>query len=245
MPNWLRSYGLLMRWTILRRRLDLPLTMILQILVSAGVVIGYSLLIPELDARSALYLATGAMTLSLLTVTVVIAPQMIAQQKLQGILDYQRSLPVPRTAALAADITVWVAIALPGAIVALVIAVLRFGLSVAMSPWVVPAVILVAAAAIGVGYCIAYAVKAALVGIVTNAVLIGSLMFAPINYPADRLPRWLDAVHAVLPFAPMARIIRDTVQVPAGGVALEPFAVVAVWAIAGVTLASRMMTRRE
>lgn len=244
MRNWWRSYLLLMRWTLLLRRVDLPLMVVLQLLISTGIVVGFSFLLPSVDPTSALYLTTGAMTISLITVAISIAPQMIAQQKLQGILDYQRAMPVPRSAVLAADTTIWAFIALPGTLLSLAIALSRFRLHLAVSPLVVPAVILVAGAGIGVGYCIAYAVRASLVGIVTNAVLVGSLMFAPINYPASRLPTWLATIHEYLPFAPMARVIRETISPPQTGIAPMPFVVLAIWAVAGIALALRIMTRR-
>lgn len=244
MLQWGRSYRLLMHWTLLRRRVDLPLLVVIQLMVSVGVVIGFSFLVPDLDATSALYLTTGAMTISLITVAIVIAPQMIAQQKTQGILDYQRAMPVPRTAVLAADATIWVAVALPGTALALLVAVLRFDLGVSLSPMLIPAVLLVAAASIGIGYCVAYAVRPELVGITTNALMIGALMFAPVNYPAERLPQWLAAVHEVLPFASMAQVIRESVDSPPGGPSVLPFAVLALWSVAGVLLASRIMTRR-
>ena len=50
-------------------------------------------------------------------------------------------------------------------------------------------------------------------------------MFSPINFPADRLPEWLRAIHRVLPFESMARVVRDTLTTPPEGIALLPIAV--------------------
>lgn len=244
MRNWLRSYALLMRWTLLQRRADLPFMVAVQLVISVGVVLGFSLLIPDLDSTHALYLTTGSMTISLITVAIGTAPQTVAHQKSQGVLDYQRAMPVPRTAVLAADTTIWVAIALPGTVAALAVSALRFSLTLDITATLLPAVLLVAAASIGVGYFIAYAVKPTLVGIVTNIVLIGSLMFAPINYPADRLPNWLAGVHEVLPFASMAQVIRESVIAPPDGISAAPFLLLTGWAVAGILLATWMMARR-
>lgn len=139
--------------------------------------------------------------------------------KEQGLLDYQRSMPVPRLAMLAADAVIWVASALPGLAVTLVVAILRFDLEVSVSPWVIPAILLVSTGAAAIGYGIAYTVKPVLVGLITNLVIVVSLMFAPVNYPAERLPGWAQAVHEWLPFQYMAQAIRETVDVSAGGVA--------------------------
>ncbi len=244
MRRWSRSFALLLKWNLLRLRTELPAFAAVQTLISAGIVIGFSFIIPDIDPESALYLSTGAMTISLITVGMVVAPQVVAHRKEQGLLDYQRSMPVPRLAMLAADAVVWIAVALPGLAVVLGVASLRFDLDVALSPMVVPAVVLVSAASAAIGYGIAYAVKPVLVGVVTNLVIITALMFAPVNYPADRLPDWAAAVHAWLPFQYMAQAIRETVDVPLGGVPLLPFLVLAVWSVIGLTISSRVMTRR-
>jgi len=55
-----------------------------------------------------------------------------------------RSLPIPRLVYLLADMTVWLAVVLPGVVFAVIIGSIRFGLDLQISPLVVPAVILVA-----------------------------------------------------------------------------------------------------
>src|SRR5262245_13964604 len=127
----LRSYALLVRWTLLRLRSTLPLLLLLRTLTGIGltgglsllvppaligivIVVGFSFLLPQADTTTELYLSTGALTIGLITVGMVAAPQLVAQQKLSGAFDHQRALPVPRLAMLAADASVWVALALPG-----------------------------------------------------------------------------------------------------------------------------------
>ncbi len=244
MRHWLRSYSLLLKWTILRLRTTLPFMFIVQTLMAAGIVLGFAFLIPTHDRVTALYLSTGAPTVALITVGMVLIPQMVAQQKLRGLFDYQRAMPVPRLAMLAADATVWVAVALPGMVAALVVATLRFDISFAVSPLVVPAVLLVALGAVGIGYGIGYAAKPELAGIISNMIIIMALMFAPVNYPAERLPDWFAAVHQWLPFQYMAQAMRETIDVPATGVPALPFLVLAAWGLAGLAVTARIMTRR-
>lgn len=244
MRHWWRSFGLLLKWNVLRVRTDLPPFMVIQTLISVGIVIGFSFIIPEIDPLSALYLTTGAMTVSLITVGMVVAPQIVAQRKERGLLNYQRTMPVPRLALLAADAVIWVVVALPGLAITLGVATARFDLDVTVSPWVIPAILLVSAGAAAVGYGIAYAVKPVLVGVITNLVVVISLMFSPVNYPAERLPGWAQAVHEWLPFQYMAQAIRETVDTPPGGVTILPFLVLTAWAVAGLAVTSRVMTRR-
>lgn len=244
MNHWLRSYGLLLNWDVLRLRSELPVFLTIQTLMSAGVVIGFSFLVPELDSVTALYLATGGMTVALITVGMVVAPQLVAQQRLGGVFDYQRSMPVPRLAMMAADATVWIGIGLPGMIAALCVAAVRFDLTLSVSPLIIPAGLLVATGSVAIGYGIAYSVKPVLVGLITNGVIIISLMFAPVNYPAQRLPQWLAAIHEWLPFQYMAQAIRESLVTPPAGISPLPFAVLAAWCVGGLTITSRVLTRR-
>jgi ABC-2 type transport system permease protein len=242
--HWLRSYLLLLRWNLLRMRTYLPLLLIAQLMMSGGIVLGFSILIPEHDRVTVLYLSTGAPTVALIMAGMVLAPQALSQQKLRGLFDYQRAMPVPRMAMLAADATVWVVVAIPGMVAALVVAALRFDFSFAISPLVVPAVLLIALVAVSIGYGIGYAAKPELAGIISNMIIIIALMFAPVNYPAERLPDWFAAVHQWLPFQYMAQAMRETLDVPATGVPALPFLVLAAWGVAGLAVTARIMTRR-
>lgn len=244
MKHWFRSYYILLKWNVLSIRSDLPFIFITQSMLSMGVVLGFSFIIPNVTPDVALYLTTGSMAVSLITVGLVMAPGRQAHQKQQGILDYQRSLPVPRFALLTSDATVWVLISLPGFFMAFFVASYRFGLDVTMSPLLVPAIFLVIVGTVTIGYTIAYLLRPTLVNMVTNLVIISALMFAPINFPAERLPDWLAMIHNFLPLQYMAQSIRETIDVPPGGVSWLPFAVLLVWSAFGLIVASRVLTRR-
>lgn len=241
----MRSYFLLVRWTLLRLRAVLPLLFVLQTLIGVGIVIGFSFLVPQADAATALYLSTGSLTIALITVGMVAAPQLVVQQKYSGAFDHQRAMPVPRLAMLAADASVWVALALPGLAAATAVAALRFDLVLRVSPLVVLAVLLVALCSVSIGYGIAYAAKPEVAGAISQVILFVALMFAPINFPADRLPAWLAAAHEWLPFTYMAQVLRETVNVPAAGVSPAPFALLALWSAVGLAVTYRVMIRRS
>jgi ABC-2 type transport system permease protein len=225
MRSWLLSYWLLVRWNLLRLRSTLPLLIVVQTLLGVAVVIGFSFLVPQTDSATVLYLSTGAATTGLITVGMVVLPQMVAQQKLTGIFDYVRAMPVPRLAMLAADASVWIAVAVPGLAASLGVAALRFDLSFAVSPLFAVALFLVAASSVGAGYTIGYLTKPAVTGLITQLIVIVAMMFAPVNFPADRLPGWLAATHRWLPFTYMAQVVRETLNVPPTGIAVLPFAV--------------------
>lgn len=108
----LRSYRLLVRWQALRLKGFLPLAIVVQALFAFGIVVGYPLLFPEIDQITVLFLATGAPAVTLITMGLVALPQVVAQAKLEGTLEYMRSLPVPRMVYLAADLTIWLCLGL-------------------------------------------------------------------------------------------------------------------------------------
>lgn len=243
--SWLRSYGLLLRWHALGQRFMLPLILVVQALLAVGIVVGFAFLVPDLDPTTALYLATGAPTVGLLTVGLVLAPQEVARAKTEGTFEYARSFPVPRSAHLLADVSVRLGTALPGLVLAQAVAVWRFDLDYAVSPLVVPAVLLVALTATAVGYGIAYASPPMVTQLATQILVFAVLLFSPVTFPADRLPDWLAAVHQVLPVAAMAEIVRSTLTTPPDGVPLTPFLLTAAWCAAGLAAAHAVMVRRR
>lgn len=243
MPWWMRSYGLMVRWTALRLRTALPLFGVVQIALGVGTVIGFGYLMPAVDRRSALFLSTGGATIGLIMLGMVIAPQVVAQNRAVGGDAFDLTLPVPRMATLAADLTVWGAVGLPGIGVSLLVATTRYDLDLHAGPLVVPAFLLVMVTATAVGYGFAHALPPPLVGLVCQVLAFVAMMFAPVSFPADRLPGWLQAVHEVLPLQYMATAVRASLA-GEGGVDVVPFVVLAGWATAGLALAYLAMIRR-
>jgi ABC-2 type transport system permease protein len=69
-------------------------------------------------------------------------------------------------------------------------------------------------------------------------------MFSPVNFPADRLPRWLQVVHQVLPITAMADVMRGTLARDRFELSAGPFLVLAAWCAAGFTASYVAMNRR-
>ena len=241
----LRSYLLLIEWQALRMKMFLPLLVVVQAIFSLGIVLGYPLLFPELDQTTILFLATGAPAISLITIGLVAVPQFVAQGKQEGTLEYMRSLPVPRIVYLLADLSVWLAVVLPGVVVAVWVSAVRFNLDLQVSPLVVPVILLVALTSSAIGYALASVVPPMAATIVTQVLVVFTLMFSPLNFPPDRLPDWLATIHSVLPIQAMGELIRGTV---AGGpfpIRGGPFLLLVVWAAASLAVSWWVMTRRS
>jgi ABC-2 type transport system permease protein len=243
--NWFQSYRLLLKWQGLKFKTILPFVIVGQFFTGIGTVIGLGYLMPGIDSQTAMFLVTGGPTLSLITLGLVMVPQMVAQAKTGGMLDYMRSFPVPRMAYLAADLTIWLLSTLPGVVLALVVGSLRYDFDLQFSPLILPAFTLIVLMATSVGYAIAVlSPKAELVGVLTNLIIFSLFLFSPINFPVERLPNWLETIHRFLPVKYAADAVRGAL-VPghSDGMALA-LAVLGVWCLAGLTINYLAATRR-
>ena len=243
--NWIQSYTLLLKWQGLKFKTILPFVIIAQFFTGIGTVIGLGYLMPDIDSQTAMFLVTGGPTLSLITLGLVLVPQMVAQAKSGGMLDYMRSFPVPRMAYMAADLTIWLLSTLPGVILALVVGSLRYNFELQFSPLAIPAFTLVVLMATSVGYAIALlAPKAELVSVLTNLIIFSLFLFSPVNFPAERLPNWLETIHRFLPVKYAADAVRGAL-VPGytDGMGLA-LAVLGAWCLVGLVINYRVATRR-
>jgi len=240
----LRSYRLLVGWQIRRMRMFLPLGIVVQALFALGIVAGYPLLFPSVDHTTILYLATGGPAVSLITIGLVAVPQLVTQARTEGTLDYMRTLPIPRVTYLLADLTVWLICVIPGMAFAVAVAALRFGLQLNVSPLVIPAVIMVVLTATSIGYAVASLLPAAVAQMLSQVLVVFILMFSPLNFPADRLPGWLAAIHRVLPIESMGDVIRGSLAPDAFPLTLGAFLVLGAWCAATFAATSLVLTRR-
>jgi ABC-2 type transport system permease protein len=244
MRRFFDSYRLLVRWQFLRYRGLMPMILSLQVLLGLGVVFGFTLLLHDIDPETARYFTTGAPTLGLIMLGFNVVPQEVSQAKLTGRYEYVSALPVPRLTALAADVSWWLIVQLPGMIATLLVASWHFHVSLRVGWTVVPAIALVALTGAAVGYGFASLVKPQIAMQLAQFVSITLLLFSPVNFPASRLPAVARAVHRVLPVQYMADIVRGSLTGHFEGSAVLAFAVVAAWCAAGLTASYAIAVRR-
>lgn len=230
---WLRSYLLMLRWELANMRLILPLLLIVQIALYGGSVIGLGFFYDVVPSRQALYFATGGTLLALITVGLTFVPSIIAQRRAEGSHDYQWALPVPRVAMLLATLTIFVAVSAPGATIALVLAELRYDIDLDINLTVVPAIVLVLVTTTSVGAAIGHVTaQPAVTSAIGNLFFIVMFLFSPINYPAERLPGWLQVTHDWLPFEHMANAMRGGLTADLGADVPRSLAILGGWALA-------------
>lgn len=246
MPLW-RQFGLMFNWQVRRSADMLVFYVIVQLLLSVATVIGYGLIIGDPPVEAARYLVTGAPTISLVMVGLVMTPQFVAQSRTEGSLDWMRALPISRPVFLLADLAVWALIALPGVILCVVIGVLRFDVPLSLSWTLLPAAALVALTAASIGYAIANLCPPALAQLLSQVFVFVVLLFSPLSYPASRLPGWAQTLHDVLPVESMGDLMRAGLMTDVFGaeVGVRQWAVVVGWCALSVAGAAWALGRRN
>lgn len=241
-------YTMILRWNLGSLGPMLPLVVVVQALLAAGVVIGFGMLIPNIDADTsgtALFLSTGAPTVLLMTVGLVIVPQAVSMARANGTFTYLRSLPVHRGILLAADLTMWLAVALPGVAVAVVVARLRFDLTLDVNwPLLVSTSFLVTLMATSVGYAIAVSLAPTLAQLLTQILVFFVMLFSPVTFPVSQLPGWFQTVHDWLPVRPAADLLRSGLASQAYVASARDLVVLLVWTTVGLAITLRALTRR-
>jgi ABC-2 type transport system permease protein len=245
MARWFRSYGLMLKWIFCSNRPWLMMNLVVQMCIAVAFVFGLSYFYPQITPEVAKYLSTGAPTLILITVGLVMVPQIVAQMRTEGTFDYIWSLPVPRMVHIAADATNMFGSMLPGVALAVFFGAIHFDFNLVISPLVIPAVILIAACATFLGYSMAFAVsKPMMVNVLTQIIIFIVMMFSPVMYPASQLPGWLATVHKFLPIQYMADLTRGTLTDLPVNLGLA-FAVVGAWFVAGFIITNLLVRRRQ
>jgi len=243
--EWFRSWWMLIRWNAASSKMILPLTLIVQVMLSAGIVVGFGFLAPVEHPEVALRLATGAPTILLLTTGLVVVPQVVGAMKQEGSYDWFRSLPAPRSAFLFADLAIWTLISLPGIALAIVVAVWQYDLDITPTLWSPLIAVLVAATAAVVGYGMATALPARVAQLLTQVLVFAILLFSPITVESEVLPDWLAAAHRALPMEPMADLMRAHLAPEVYSVSAGQLGVLAAWGVGATVVTLGLMSRRS
>ena len=215
-----------------------------QLLLSLAIVYGLTFLIPTMDDTTAVYLSSGAIVLGIIAVGGVLSAQIVSTAKQNGIVSYQRTLPVSRFNLLLADFIIWGFASLPGILMSFLASSLKFGLAIHFPVLSVALLILAQMSMISIGFCIAYWLPTNGVSLMTQIIMIGGLLFSPITYPADRLPEWTKIIYDFLPFVPTANLIR-TSFFGSGFIQLKNILTVSIWLIITGALSLRALSRRN
>jgi ABC-2 type transport system permease protein len=241
-----RSYGLMLRFDLASARAWLPFLIGMQLLLGVGSAVMYGFYIPNLTKAGALFIVTGAPTIALVPIGMMLLPMQIGLQKSGRTFDFVWSLPVSRAITVASTLTVYTLLAIPGIAVTLVLASLRYGIALSVSPSIVPAVVLASMMSASVGMALAHGIREPVItGLLTNLLIFVAMMFSPIAMPIQNFPDWLAAIHRVLPLYHMGVVVRaglSTGLVTDVGVS---YLVLGAWTVAGWVVVAWVIGRRR
>ena len=242
---WPRAYWRMVAWDLADLRMYIPVLSAVLILQGAGFALGIGLLFGKMPEAAAIFLVTGAPVMNLITAGLIFEPQLVAQQRIRGSYEFLQALPVPRSAAALAWYTVALVTALPSVALTLAVGAARYHLSLAVSPVVVPAMLLTCLTGVLLGLAIAHGVTMPMAAELLSTTLIFVMFgFSPVAFPAGQLPGWLAAVNEWLPFGSMATIVRAALT---NGVATgvpRAYLVVAAWAAGSALIVAWVQGRR-
>lgn len=243
---WSDCYRAMLRFETTSLRRYLTIGLVVQVLMGAGMALMYGYYFGDLSQVEQTFLVTGIPVLAMIPVGFAMVPASIMDQKIRNTYDYVWSLPVPRAASAAATFTVFNALAIPGMVVAILIASAIYDLDLHVSWSVIPAGLLTSAMATSVGYAMGHAIpEPRVTNLITNMVIFLVLLFSPIVVPITQFPDWWASVQRILPFWHMSVVIRDALtdgtfsdSVPASYLVLTVWTVSA-WAVAGLVVGRR------
>ncbi|MEK3906623.1 ABC transporter permease [Oceanobacillus sp. FSL W7-1309] len=242
--NLLSHYKYVFQMQFLRNAGFLVFMILIQILISIGIVIGFTYLLPAPDTNSILFLATGAPTIILIFTGLVILPQQVGTAKSDGYMEFMRTWPVNRGVILGADTTIWLIITLPGIIISSIVAHLMFSPGYDISWTVIPALLMIALTSIGVGYGFSYLLSPTASLALSQVIVFGALMFSPVNFPLERLPEWLQALHQVLPIYSMAEVMRASLAASTFEATAGNYINLLIWCVLGYGGAIFILNRK-
>lgn len=240
------AYALMVRWHLASVGATmLPVVVVVQALLAVGIVVGFGFLVPDMDTATARFLSTGAPTVLLLTVGLVVVPQQVAAARANGSFTYLRTLPVSRWLLLASYVTVWTAIALPGLLTALLAARLRYGVDFAIDlPLLLAVSALMVVMATAVGFAIAVSLPQLLAMVASQVLVFFVLLFSPITFPASQLPGWFRTVHEYLPVQAAADLMRAALASDTFAFERRGLIVLGLWCLAGLLISLRSLAHR-
>ena len=209
--NNLQKIGGLIMWSYTRNKSLIILCSIVQFFMAVALVYGYSLIIPDYSTEVKYYLASGAITIGIITIGCTISAQTISSDKQNGIINYLKTLPVKRQFILFSDLFIWMISSLLGIFISFIIVFLKFRLVPIISLANFSVILLILITMLSLGFAIAYCSSPNLMTLSTQLILMIGLLFSPILFPAERIPTIILNLYRFLPFVPSGDLIRNSI----------------------------------
>lgn len=226
-------------------RTDVPLIVAIQVALSVGLVVGMGYLMPNVSDATAMYLVTGAATQTFITIGLVMLPQMLAESREQGRMEYFLTMPISRELYLLSLLTVVAITTLPAVAFCLAIGALNYGISFHIEPAFFAVTLLAVLSLAGVGVAmVVFAPNWRVVNVLTQLIIFYALFFSPVMLPSSQLPDVLAATARLAPPTYAADGVRATITDLPGTALTRDLVFMSAFAAASLTLSARAIRRR-
>jgi ABC-2 type transport system permease protein len=243
--TWFTQYRDLVSMQLRSMRNELWFAAMIQVVLSLGLVIGFGFLIPDVSETTALFLVTGTATQAFVTIGLVMLPQLLAQAKEAGRIEYFLTLPISREAYLLALVTVVALMALPAVAFTVVLGAWHYDLSFTFEPAFIAVALLAVFSLAGVGVAMAvYSPHQQVTNALTQLIIFYVLFFAPVLLPKEQLPEVLQFTSNFAPPTYAADGVRATLTELPGTHLARSLWVMTGFAAGSLVLSSVAMRRR-
>ncbi|NGY62589.1 ABC transporter ATP-binding protein/permease [Lentzea sp. NEAU-D13] len=197
------------------------------------------------DQNSLLYIVSGAAVFSVATEGIATLAQRVGVVRTSGMLLYYVSLPISRTAFLAALVFSRLLLILPGLVTPIVAARLMYDADLVLSPMLLVVLPLTCLALSAVGLAIGTVVESMdVIVVITNLLIFVLLLAAPVLIPPESLPLPLRLIGYLLPPTYAAEGLRHALSGDLGGMFLVDIAVLLGMTVLGLAATSRWIRWR-
>lgn len=234
----------LLNWSFIRHKSLILLCSVIQFFMTIALVYGYSLIIADDTVQTVYYLASGSVTIGMITIGCTVSAQSISSDKRDGIVSYIQTLPVLRSLILLSDLLIWTLTALIGVGVSIAVVYLKFQILPQLSLATFLILPLVLMTMISMGFAIAYWSTPSTMTLITQLLLMIGLLFSPIMYPAERIPEVILRGYHFLPFIPAGDLIRETVYL-GHSISVIKLVVLLLWLVATALLSVNWLNRQS
>ena len=218
---------------------------LIHVALTLGLVLGMGYLIPNITESTALFLVTGTATQAFVTTGLVMLPQMLAQSKEDGRLEYFLTLPISREAYLLSLITMVAVTSLPAVAFCLAFGAWHYDLSLSMDPAFLVVMLLAVLSLAGVGVAMAvYMPHLQVTNALTQLIIFYVLFFSPVLLPASQLPEILQQTAKLAPPTYAADGVRATLTNLSGTNLAKDLSLMTVFAVASIALSAFAIRRR-
>lgn len=243
--NAARQYRDLVSVQLRSMRDEVMMIAVIQIVLALGLVLGMGYLIPDITTMSATFLVTGTATQSFVTMGLVMLPQMLAQSKAEGRIEYFLTMPISREAYLLSLITVVAITALPGVAFALLFGAWHYDISLSVEPAFALVLVLAVFSLAGIGVGMAmFSPHQQTVNAITQLIIFYVLFFSPVILPASQLPGLLQQTAKLAPPTYAADAVRATLTDTPNTSLGKDFAVMGGFALGSIALSAYAIRRR-